>query len=126
MNFRYMSGLELATLLRDGATDVLVVDVRDLDRAGGHIRGSVNIYASDFVRNAQTYARQWTSDPPKKVVFHCMYSQQRAPTSAQALADAVQNLKITMNPPTPYVLTGGFRTFANNVQFKDLLEGYNE
>ncbi len=121
---RDMSAQELATLMRDGANDLIVVDVRDLDRAGGHIRGSINIYADEFVTNARRYAREWTTNPPKRVVFHCMYSQQRGPMCAHALADAVKDLKITQHPPTPYILTGGFRTLARQSQFRDLLEGY--
>lgn len=114
-----MSALELAQLLRSDATrdGVVVVDVRDLDRAGGHIRGSVNIHADDFVRNASKHSAEWKG---KKVVFHCMYSQQRGPRCARAFAQVA-------SPETQvFVLVGGFRTMAAQPQCKDVLEGFQE
>lgn len=117
-----ISALELARLLRAGATDVKVVDVRDLDRAGGHIRGSVNIHADDFVHGVEKFAKDLA--PGTRVVFHCMFSQQRGPRCARALAYEVGNQKFE-NPPKVYVLTGGFRAFASEAQFHDLLDEFH-
>ncbi len=119
---RDMGKLELAKLLREGAKDVIVVDVRDLDRAGGHVKGSVNIRAAEFQANAKKYAAEWTG---RKVVFYCMYSQIRGPTSAAALAQACIDLKLE-NPPVAYVLRGGFRSMAAQGQYKDIMEGFEE
>jgi len=114
-----MSASDLAQLLRSDAerSGVVVVDVRDLDRAGGHIRGSVNIHAEDFIRNAPHHAAQWRD---KKVVFHCMFSQQRGPRCARAFARvASQNTRV-------FVLVGGFRSMASRAaDYKDILEGMN-
>lgn len=120
---RNITGLELAQLIRAGASDVKVVDVRDIDRAGGHIKGSINIHAADFLEDTERYASEWSAGT--RIVFHCMYSQVRGPECARALARANKALKLE-NPPVPYILVGGFRGMAAQGQFKDVLEGFTE
>lgn len=66
----YLSGSELATLLEqpDAASAVRVVDVRDSDFEGGHIRGATHIPAHQFLANAGAYATRWRGE--QRVVFH--------------------------------------------------------
>ena len=96
--------------------------MRDLDRVGGHIRGSLNIHAYDFKRSARKWATEWPAG--SRVVFHCMYSQNRGPSSARALAAANEALKLE-KPTVPYVLEGGFMAMADNACVHDVLEKFD-
>ena len=55
--------------------DYVVVDVRDDDRIGGHILGSLHSPSYAFQDAVQTLLEE-TKDIPK-VVFHCALSHQR-------------------------------------------------
>lgn len=66
----YLSAAELAALLAqpDATTAVRVVDVRDSDFDGGHIRGCTHVPAHQFLANVCAYATRWRDD--QRVVFH--------------------------------------------------------
>ncbi|KAJ0396293.1 hypothetical protein P43SY_005405 [Pythium insidiosum] len=72
----YIAASELATALRrTGGARPVVIDVRDEDFAGGHIRGAINMPEwqfrdDDFVDQLVEKYRQ-----AEQVVFHCMFSQ---------------------------------------------------
>lgn len=72
----------LAALLLDPATAsrVAVIDVRDNDYLGGHIRGGQNIITTDLDWKLPELVR--TLQDKDVVVFHCMLSQQRGPSAA--------------------------------------------
>jgi rhodanese-related sulfurtransferase len=107
---------ELEALLAEGAT--VVVDVRSVEeRADGYIAGSVHMPSEHWNRwhtaAGQSPERQELHTDAaallaeavvqdKQLLFHCMYSKERAPRAAQAAADAEQDARIA-------VLTGGFQ-----------------
>lgn len=68
--------------LRTGSPggSLAVIDVRDSDHVGGHIRGSVHVPAADFAGRVPELKRQLqhTAD----IVFHCALSQVRGPRLA--------------------------------------------
>lgn len=55
--------------------DFLVVDVRDQDRAGGHIVGSVNKPSVEFQTSVDKLVKDTKEIP--LIVFHCALSQVR-------------------------------------------------
>ncbi|CAG7562708.1 unnamed protein product [Fusarium equiseti] len=57
-----------------------VIDVRDNDYIGGHIKGSQNIPAHTLEAMMPTLVRRLKDK--KTVVFHCALSQQRGPSAA--------------------------------------------
>ncbi|KAM0248556.1 hypothetical protein ACHAQJ_009405 [Trichoderma viride] len=57
-----------------------VVDVRDVDYIGGHIKGSTNIPSNQLDALMPTLIRKLKDK--KTVVFHCALSQQRGPFAA--------------------------------------------
>ncbi|KAK2476355.1 hypothetical protein H9L39_11579, partial [Fusarium oxysporum f. sp. albedinis] len=57
-----------------------VIDVRDNDYIGGHIKGSTNIPAHTLDAMMPTLVRRLKDK--KTVVFHCALSQQRGPSAA--------------------------------------------
>src|SRR5271156_3601080 len=76
-DLRYLRREQLASLLSspDTASKIAVIDVRDSDHVGGHIRSSlwVPINTLDY-RMAELIRTLKTKE---KVVFHCALSQQR-------------------------------------------------
>lgn len=57
------------------STDFAIVDVRDDDRIGGHIKGSLHQPSYKFLDEVQDLLEK-VKDVPK-VIFHCALSQQR-------------------------------------------------
>ena len=78
----YMTREQLATLLLSPSADsVAVVDVRDDDYVGGHIKGCQNVPSSSLDYRTPDLTR--TLKGKGKVVFHCTLSQQRGPSAAR-------------------------------------------
>lgn len=118
-----MEAEELAGYIRNGTRTVHVIDVRDDDRAGGHIRGSLHIPCYDFLSQCESYGSKWGSE--HKVVFHCMMSQSRGPRCAIAFADNSQRL-LGDGAPSTYLLQGGFQNVAANYnKFADIIEAFD-
>lgn len=55
--------------------DYVVIDVRDEDRAGGHIIGSINEPSAEFLLNVDELVKKTKNVP--LVIFHCALSQMR-------------------------------------------------
>lgn len=108
----FISVADLCSKLLDN-TPIVVVDVRDEDRAGGHIKGSVHAPSAEFERAVGAYVTQWKD--AEMVVFHCMLSQMRGPACARTFQRAVDDAVKTgslASAPQVLVLEGGFRAFA--------------
>ena len=60
---------------------VAVIDVRDDDYIGGHIKGAQNVPSSTLDYRMPELVR--TLKGKEKVIFHCALSQQRGPTAAR-------------------------------------------
>ena len=76
-----MSREELsALLLSNEASKVGVIDVRDGDHVGGHIRASTHVPSSTLDHRIPEIIR--TMVEKEIVVFHCALSQQRGPGAA--------------------------------------------
>jgi rhodanese-related sulfurtransferase len=73
---------QLRTLLLTQPTEqkVAVVDVRDSDHIGGHIKASRHVPSSTLDYAVPELVR--TLKGTEKVVFHCALSQERGPKSA--------------------------------------------
>lgn len=61
-------------------SDTAVIDVRDSDHIGGHIRGSTWIPSSQLDYKVPELVR--TLKDKEVVIFHCALSQQRGPSAA--------------------------------------------
>ena len=76
-----MSREQLSSLLLSpDASKVAVIDVRDHDHVGGHIKSSTHIPSSSLDYRIPSIVR--TMAGKEIVVFHCALSQQRGPTAA--------------------------------------------
>lgn len=82
----YVTREELSrTLLESDAAPALpshmaIIDVRDSDRIGGHIRGSTWVPSNELDYRTPELVR--TLKDKDVVVFHCALSQQRGPSAA--------------------------------------------
>ena len=76
----YISRERLAALIRQKATGISVIDVRDSDYIGGHILNCQNIPTHTHDYRMPELVR--TLRDQDIVVFHCALSQQRGPASA--------------------------------------------
>ncbi|KID99545.1 Rhodanese-like protein, partial [Metarhizium majus ARSEF 297] len=83
-SLRRMSAKSLSEKIlaeKDAAnTSFAIIDVRDDDHIGGHIRGSTNIPSGQLDAMMPTLVRKLQDK--KTVVFHCALSQQRGPSAA--------------------------------------------
>ena len=79
---RRMSREQLSSLLLspDASTKVAIIDVRDDDHVGGHIKSSTHVPSSSLDHRIPEIVR--TMAGKESVVFHCALSQQRGPAAA--------------------------------------------
>ena len=104
---------QVASLLSDPqtASEIAIIDVRDSDHVGGHIRSSQWIPINTLDYKLPELIR--TLKAKKKVIFHCALSQQRGPSAA--LRYARERAKVltdgkgdTEDQQQVCVLEGGF------------------
>lgn len=102
----------MADLLRGPMQkEVAVVDCRDDDFVGGHIKGAVNMEAEHFSEDAAVDQLIDTALAGKtRVVVHCMLSQQRGPRCAARLAQRLQDRGMVQ--PSVLVMSGGWSKFV--------------
>jgi Cdc25 family phosphatase len=128
----YITPSALAALLRAQASlapalrRVRVYDVRDEDRAGGHLSQSTHVGSEEFLRSAHRVAGEIAAEGvADTVAFHCTFSQVRGPRCARRFADAlerkgVQGIRVL-------VVEGGFKACARLwPKQRDLFEDFDE
>jgi Cdc25 family phosphatase len=111
----YITCGELAELIANSSSKVAVIDVRDEDFVGGHIKGAINSPSEDLEDDDELEAlieRVCVGGESKsEVVFHCMKSQERGPTCARRFKNRLSSYDL-QNVPCVYILQGGFEAFA--------------
>lgn len=90
---------------------IAIVDVRDSDHVGGHIKNSINIPSTKFLSKIPKL--ETAIQNRQKVVFHCQLSQQRGPACAAAYCRHL-NDKALNSTQEVYVLSGGFNEWARH------------
>ena len=113
-SLRYITPLSLSQKLVNSplAADnskIAVIDVRDSDHIGGHIRGSQHVPSTQLRAQLPTLAR--TLKDKDVVVFHCALSQQRGPNAAleyMRQREAVKSKEVEQKDQEVLVLEGGF------------------
>lgn len=109
---RYIECSTVAELISGPMKDDLaVVDVRDEDFYGGHVKGAINLDSFQFSDDAAVDSLIDKQLAGKgRVVVHCMLSQQRGPRCANRLAARLQERGLAQ--PAVLVMAGGFQKFA--------------
>ncbi|KAJ9664556.1 Cdc25 phosphatase Ibp1 [Neophaeococcomyces mojaviensis] len=90
-DIKFIKPAILASSLNDPltASTTAVIDVRDNDYIGGHIKGSQHVPINQFDARLPELLR--VNKDKQRVVFHCMLSQQRGPKAALTYARAKQS-----------------------------------
>ncbi|KAH6605354.1 hypothetical protein Trco_007061 [Trichoderma cornu-damae] len=105
-----------------------VIDVRDVDYIGGHIKGSTNIPCNQLDALMPTLARKLKGK--KTVVFHCALSQQRGPLAALKYLRERDGLLAALGEEPPveqevYLLERGFTGWQEDYgEDERLTEGF--
>lgn len=99
----------------NGAGKFAVVDVRDLDFIGGHIKGCLHYQAGNFHETLPQLRKELREKKIDDVVFHCALSQVRGPKSTlmflRSLDDLDDNDKSFFENLHVWVLKGGFTSW---------------
>ncbi|KAG7101020.1 CDC25-like phosphatase YCH1 [Verticillium longisporum] len=134
-NLQRISAKDLSEILltqQAAATDptVAVVDVRDDDYIGGHIKGGINMPSATLDVMMPTLVRRMQGK--KTVVFHCALSQQRGPSAALKYLRERDQMMRRENPAelanqTVYVLDLGFSGWQQTYgEDERLTDGYSK
>lgn len=86
----YIPAEEFRVWFVRGYTHFQVVDLRSSDYAGGHIRGSMNLFPIDFTENIDSVVARLQHK--RTVVFHCQHSLHRGPQCAYAYQKRIAEL----------------------------------
>jgi rhodanese-related sulfurtransferase len=101
-----------ALLTRPTPPSLAVIDVRDSDHIGGHIRGSKHVPSGSLDYRLPELVRELKDT--KVVVFHCALSQQRGPGAALRYLREKERLGPSLGKPAEdgeqevMILDGGF------------------
>lgn len=89
-----------------------IVDVRDSDFIGGHIKGCLHYPAGNFNETLPELRNKLIASHVQDVVFHCALSQVRGPKSALRFLRSIESLdadeKTKFAGLNVWVLDGGF------------------
>ena len=100
----------------------VIIDCRyPFEYKGGHIKGAVNFYLQDQVKN---YLFHGQDNKQTVLIFHCEFSQERGPRMFKFVRNhdrsVFQNSYPKLRYPEMYVLFGGYKQFFH--QFRHLCE----
>lgn len=96
----------------DQGANFAVVDVRDSDFAGGHIRGCWHYPANEFPSKLAEIRLRLEEKEVENVVFHCALSQVRGPKAALLFLRFLEDQPDDHINVNVYVLEGGFTRWA--------------
>lgn len=103
----------LAGAFAPNIADHVIVDCRyDYEHDGGHLPGAVSVNQHDALRRLFVSLGQRDGDPPV-LVFHCEFSQNRAPKAFGAFRalDRAANDYPTLSFPQMFIMDGGYQAF---------------
>lgn len=134
-SYTYISAADFAKAWREqnstpSTKGWTVIDVRDDDFEGGHIKGCRNIPSTQFPDQVESLVDELRN--AKNVLFHCSLSQARGPKAAriykESRQDAIQAGKIDGNQEQNVaVLREGFSNFGSLYKNEsDLVQDYDE
>jgi hypothetical protein len=111
----FLEAVELKEHLLAGGTDVLVLDTRDDDAAGGHVHGALHWPDSTFDARVDELLALLRTGTYSRVVLHCMESIRRGPRCCRKLRNMLaaerardaQSSHLLPAPSAVMVLMGG-------------------
>ena len=123
-NLQRLTATQLHTLLTSNpAPSLAIIDVRDSDYIGGHIKSSQHMPSGSLDAHLPELVR--TLRDTKSVVFHCMLSQQRGPGAA--LRYLRERERVVGAGQNVFVLEGGFSAWQQKYgEDERVTEGYDK
>lgn len=129
-DLKYISAHTLRNWFRNGSPNgkFAVIDVRDEDFIGGHIKGCLHYPAATFEETLPDLQLKLKQNGIKDVVFHCALSQVRGPSSTlkflrsnnESNDDELKLLRV-------HVLKGGFTRWQQDYgEDSEVTEGFNK
>lgn len=114
-----------------GAGTFAVVDVRESDYVGGHIKGCYHYPAASFETSFGELQDKLVKNEINDVVFHCMLSQARGPKATlrfmRSLNDVDPKQREFFDNLNIWVLQGGFSKWQQEYgEDVDVTEGYDK
>ncbi|KAK6465856.1 Rhodanese-like domain-containing protein [Scheffersomyces coipomensis] len=109
-----------------------VVDVRDSDFYGGHIKGCYHYPAGNFMYALPDLQEKLFTNQIDDVVFHCALSQVRGPSSTIRFINSLNDIKDPERQKyfsnlNVWVLRGGFTKWQEEYgEDSEVTEGYNK
>ncbi|CAH2355229.1 CDC25-like phosphatase Ych1p [[Candida] railenensis] len=108
-----------------------VVDVRDSDYVGGHIKGCFHYTAGNFHYTLPELYKKLIDNDINDVVFHCALSQVRGPSSTLKFLRSINELSESdqrvMEMKRVWVLKGGFTQWQEEYgNDAEVTEDYDE
>ncbi|KAH8822462.1 S-adenosyl-L-methionine-dependent methyltransferase [Flagelloscypha sp. PMI_526] len=96
-----------------------IIDVRNFDYAGGHIKGSVQLIAQTFHNDLHGFHERFVTK--EDVVFYCGSSSGRAPRCAGWYMDHLTAQKVSPQPRV-WILEGGMKGWLEDFEGDDSIE----
>lgn len=124
-DLKYIKPTTLYSWFKGGASgNFAVVDVRDSDYVGGHIKGCYHYPAANFHETLPELRKRLIQDNIQHVVFHCMLSQSRGPSSTLKFLRSLNDIKDPaqiefFNQLNVWVLQGGFTKWQQKYGLDD-------
>lgn len=114
-DLRYISPAALRTWFQSSGETFAVVDVRDSDYVGGHIKGCYHFPSETFQQTLPALRAKLLENKVKNVVFHCALSQVRGPKCTLRFLRHLETLPAEEKPQwdslNVFVLSGGFNAW---------------
>ncbi|CAH2355569.1 CDC25-like phosphatase Ych1p [[Candida] railenensis] len=110
---------------------IAVVDVRDNDFEGGHIKGALNFPSETFNESLPELHKKVKETDAKDIVFHCMSSKNRGTRTTIAYLDFINSLpeseRKLYESKNVWVLKGGFVQWQKDFgKDKQVTEDFDE
>jgi len=98
-----------------GSGKLAIVDVRDSDYVGGHIKGCWHYPAGNFHETLPQLRQRLVENEIDDVVFHCALSQVRGPKSALRFLRSLESANDSqLDLMKVWVLQGGFTSWQGH------------
>lgn len=135
-DLRFLQPATLRAWFQRGSTTstgkFAVVDVRDSDYVGGHIRGCYHYPADKFEETLPELRKRLVDNKINDVVFHCALSQVRGPSSTLRFLRSLDDVKDPIQRQyfhnvNVWVLEGGFTRWQQHYGTDEAVtEGYDK
>lgn len=132
-NLKYVEPADLRSWFksRDEDSKIIVVDVRESDFKGGHIKGALNFPSKKFNESLPELHKKVVETNAKDIVFHCMLSKNRGTRNTLAYLNYINSLpeserKLFLESKNVWVLKGGFVQWQKDFGKDELTEDFDE